>query len=342
MSHIAIGMKLREGPWGGGNQFGRALARDLFGRGARVSHDLNAPDLDLIVLTDPRRELESVAFTDHEIWRYLARRNRRALVVHRINECDERKGTRGMNARLLRANLCADHTVFVASWLRDLFVARGLPCRSTSVILNGSDASIFNSEGCQRWDGQAPLRIVTHHWGGHWLKGFDIYQRLDEMIGAPPYQGRLAFTYIGNLPQGFSFRNASHIPPTSGRDLAALLRQHHVYLTASQFEPGGHHQNEGALCGLPLLYRESGCMPEYCGGFGVCFTPDDFEEKLCEMMRTYAYWAARMKDYPHTAERMCSEYHALFEHLLSRREEILRARRPWRRLRWLWAGVCAR
>ena len=24
------------------------------------------------------------------------------------------------------------------------------------------------------------LKIVTHHWSGNWMKGFDIYEKLDQ------------------------------------------------------------------------------------------------------------------------------------------------------------------
>ena len=43
-----------------------------------------------------------------------------AIIVHRINECDERKGTNNMNSLLKRANYVSDHTIFIASWLKEL------------------------------------------------------------------------------------------------------------------------------------------------------------------------------------------------------------------------------
>lgn len=331
---ISIGMNLQPGPWGGGNQFGRAVVDRLRAAGHTVVFDLNAADLDIILLTEPRDTLKISAYTDRDILHYLQKVNADVVVVHRINECDERKGTTGVNARLIEANRCADHTVFVSSWLRDLFLAQGIGSRSYSVILNGSDRAIFHPDGYQRWDGRAPLRLVTHHWGASWLKGFDIYERLDALLGTDAYRDRLAFTYIGNLPEGFTFRHARYRTPLHGPELAAALREHHVYLTASQNEPGGNHQNEGACCGLPLLYRESGCMPEYCAGYGVSFTAETFEAALEEIAATYDTWAPRMEDYPHTADRTAAAYAALFEDLLARREAIVAARglpRPtWR------------
>ena len=119
------------------------------------------------------------------------------------------------------------------------------------MILNGSDCSLYHPEGYQPWDGKEAMSLVTHHWGAHWMKGFDIYERLDSLLKKRQFENKITFTYIGNLPEGFAFHNAAYIEPKNGVQLASLLRQHHVYLTASRNEPGGNHQNEGAQCGLP-------------------------------------------------------------------------------------------
>lgn len=328
---LSLGMKLRPGPWGGGNQFGLVLTRYLRQRGFEVSFGLDDRDLDLIVLFDPRIEGSTATYAQQEILYYLLRVNRRAVVIHRINECDERKGTTTVNRQLMQANCFSDHTVFISAWLRDLFLGHGLRPSGHSVVRNGADSTIFHPAGCRRWNGVEKLRLVTHHWGGGLLKGFDIYRRLDELLGKPGIGEKVEFTYIGNLPDGFHFVNALYIEPLSGTELADAIRRNHVYITASQNEPAGMHHIEGAMCGLPLLYRESGALPEYCNGFGISFTTENFGQRLKEMMTSYGHWAGRMKDYPHTAERMCESYYHLFMDLLERREKILQRRKWWRR-----------
>jgi len=332
---ISLGMNLQSGPWGGGNQFGHSLVKYLRSKGVEVFFDLKQPDLDLIVLAEPRSKLQISAYTDQEIKAYLLQKRWQTLVVHRINECDERKGTTYVNQRLIKANTCADHTVFISSWLRDLFSQHGLHTPSPNVILNGANELIFNAHGYRHWDKTSKLRLVTHHWGGNQLKGFDIYERLDALLSLSPYKRKLEFSYIGKLPENIAFTNVRHIPPKSGAELADAIRQHHVYLTASQNEPAGMHHIEGAMCGLPLLYRESGALPEYCQGFGVGFTADNFEQKLQELIDTYDVWADRMHDYPHTAECMCKNYYNLFLELVEHRDEILRRRKWWRKPVWL-------
>lgn len=326
---VAANFKLVSGPWGGGNRFLSALIGALESRGDTLVHSLDRRDLDLILILDPRRRHPAVTFTPGDVLRYLMFTNPNAVVVHRINECDERKGTTHMNRLLRRANYCADHTVFVGSWLQELPLWEPRPGTS-SVITNGADTTLFHPRGFQPWTGRGPLKLVTHHWGGNWMKGFDIYQRIDRMLAEPAWRNTIEFTYIGNLPKGFAFEHARYSPPLDGEPLAAALRSHHAYITASINEPGGNHQNEGALCGLPLLYRRSGCLPEYCDGFGVSFDETDFERQLQQLIDRYAALVPVMAGYPHTAARTTANYLACFDTLVASRDQIVPERRLWR------------
>lgn len=327
---VALGSKPHDGPWGGGNRFVTALAARLAGQGHAVVYDLKDDDIDLILLTDPRARSPHVSFGPGAIFRYLLS-HRNALVVHRVNECDERKGEAFINARLVRANYVTDATVFVGEWLTHLPVWREHLRKPWFVIRNGADTNVFHPRGFTPWPGQGPLRLVTHHWGYHPMKGFDVYRQLDDMLSEPAWRERIAFTYIGNLPKGFAFRNARYVPPLNGEALATELRSHHAYITASINEPGGNHQNEGALCGLPLLYRLSGCMPEYCSGFGVGFTGcADMPDVLERLIGDYDRLVQLMPSYPHTAECRTHEWAALFDELMRQRAALTGARRLWR------------
>jgi len=321
-------MNLQQGAWGGGNQFGHSLSKFLRQKGCKVFFDLKRSDLDIIMLTEPRIDLASSSYSDEDIIGYLKYRNPSAIVVHRINECDERKGTTGLNQVLIDANTCADHTVFISTWLRNLFSSLGIGVSNASVIRNGALTDIFNRYGYTKWKDPQKIKLVTHHWGGNWLKGFDIYKRLDKMLSEEKWKEQISFTYIGQLPDGFSFNNAKYMEPLSGVDLADELRRQLLYVTASRNEPAGMHHIEGALCGLPLLYIKSGALPEYCDGFGLAFTPNNFEESLEEMLALYTHWTEKMPLYPYTAEKMCEEYYSLFQELLDNREEIFLRRRP--------------
>jgi hypothetical protein len=328
---IAINHRIQEGPWGGGNRFVANLQAALEARGDEVTSRLNGPGIDIVLMIDPRWRNPAVSFGPGAMLRHVTWRDPETLVIHRINECDERKGTRGMNRRLKRANYVADHTVFVAEWMRrDIAVWDDKTESNSSVILNGADPETFHARGHTPWSGEGHLKLVTHHWGGNWMKGFDTYQRIDELLATPEWRDRIAFTYIGNLPAGFTFKNATYIPPLDGEALADALRGHHAYVTGSINEPGSNHQNEGALCGLPVLFLESGALPEYCTGYGIGFTPDSFDDALAQMLRDHHIYAEKIGDYPHIARRTTDCYIALFESIITRRSDILQNRKPFR------------
>ena len=328
---IAIGHAIQDGPYGGGNSLVQSFHRLFAEAGHRVVYDLEDGDIDILVMPDPRPRSPTISFAAGAAFRYVAYRNPRAVVVQMIQDCDERKNTRAMNRRQRIANYCADHAVAVGSWMLDLDLVRPENRGCYTAILNGGRGGIFHPQGHDDWDGREPLRMITHHWGGHWMKGFDVYGKIDALLDDPAWRDRIAFTYIGNKPAGFTFRNARYLPPMSGEALADELRGHHVYVTGSINEPAGLHHIEGALCGLPILYRESGGLPEYCNGFGIAFDgPDDTEAAIGRILAEYGNWRATLAHYGHTEERMTRAYLELFEDLLARRDQIAAERRLWR------------
>ncbi len=328
---IAIGFTMQDGPYGGGNSVIRSMAEALPKAGHEIVWTLDDDDIDLIVLVDPRMRSPNIPFAAGAILRYLAFRNPATLVVQQIHDCDERKNTKWMNLRQRIANYAADHTVCVGTWMLKLNVVRTEHRNAYSAVLNGGETAIFNREEHVPWDGSEPLKLITHHWGGHWMKGFDVYQHLDRLLDDPTWRERFTFTYIGNVPAGFAFKNVRHLPPMAGKDLADELRGHHAYITASINEPAGLHHIEGALCGLPILYRDSGALPEYCEGYGIVFEgQDDIEEAIMHMRQEYRNWYDALSDYDHTERKMVDAYAELFDTLQKRRNEIVKSRRIWR------------
>ena len=93
---ISIGTKIKNSAWGGGNNFAKNLANYLVKNGVEVYFDLNEKNLDVIILTDPRRNSISSNFDDLDIIKY-QQDNNKTLVIHRINECDERKNRSNAN-----------------------------------------------------------------------------------------------------------------------------------------------------------------------------------------------------------------------------------------------------
>ena len=304
---ISIQSKVVDGPWGGGNLFVQNLFNYLTSNGLKVINDLYNPKIDLILMTDPLKQSISTNFSFKQISYYKKYINPNVKIVHRINECDERKNTNNVNKEIIHCNSIADSTIFVSNWLMKLYENIGLH-NNNVVIKSGSNREVFNNLNKSNWDGVSNIKIVTHHWGTNENKGFKVYKHLDELIYKNKIQN-IEFTYIGNLPQNISFNKTLHINPIQGKALAQELKKHHIYLTASINEPSGNHHIEGAQCGLPLLYINSGGIVEYCKNYGIQFKGlDDFETSLNELVKNYDLYFNKISNYPNNSNQMCFEY----------------------------------
>ncbi len=311
---IAFNMLPSKGPWGGSGAFVNQMDAYLKQLGYGVRYDLRHP-VDVIVLVDPRDDLEKKAFGCEEIATY-KQQNLGVKVLHRINECDQRKATAFMDNLLARANGLADYTVFISKWLCDYHAQRWFdtakPHRS---IYNSADTQYFHPVGNRPFRPGDCLRLVTHHWSNHALKGFDIYEEVDDLIAAEKLKN-VEFWVVGRWPESIRWKRARIYPPKAGRELADLLRSCHVYLTASRWEPCGMHHLEGAQCGLPLLYHEDGGGIVEAGlRYGLGYR-DDVAGAIERVRDVYPQLRERLfRDMP-SGDRMCQEYLSVIQWLL--------------------------
>ena len=149
------------------------------------------------------------------------------------------------------------------------------------------------------------------------MKGFELYLKLDKQLNDPVLKNKIEFTYIGNIDKDYSFKNTNLIAPLSGLELANELKDHDIYITGSLNEPSGNHHIEAALCGLPVLYINSGGIPEYCKDFGIEITHNNFEEKILYMIDYFDKFKNKMVKYPFESNLMSKEYLRLFIELLN-------------------------
>lgn len=310
---VAFNMRPVREPWGGGNWWLEQVTRNLRDAGYAVRFDLRRPASG-VVLVDPRTG-GNVRFGPDEIDAFKARYGGRCL--HRVNECDLRKGTNEIDALLAEANRVADHTVFISAWLRDYHAERWFDvARPHTVVPNGADPAIFNPVGGEPLEPGRTMRLVTHHWSDNPTKGFDVYLEVDRLIAAGELPD-VELWVIGRWPPGSEWKAARTFPPTTGRELADLLRRCHVYLTASRFEPGGMHHVEGAQCGLPVLYHEDGGgIVELASRYGIGYR-EDVASAIREARERYDELRGRVLELAPSGATMSARYRELIEGLIS-------------------------
>jgi glycosyltransferase involved in cell wall biosynthesis len=316
-ARVAINLAPRRGPYGGGNQFVRQLTDHLRATGYAVTSGLDE-GTDCALVVDARPELATFGVDDVA---QLKRLRPGLVCVHRVNECDARKGTAHMDALLARANGVADHTVFVSAWLRDYHVERWFDRgRPHSVIVPGADPRVFHPLGPRPPDGT--FRVGTHHWSDHPMKGFAAYAEVDRLIARGELAG-FELRVIGRWPAGMTWQAARLVGPLSGTRLADELRQCHAYVTASLWEPGAMHVAEAAQCGLPVAYHEDGGgTVEVARHFGVPFSAD-VGAAVRRLRDEYASLRARVLAGAPAGDRLCLEDRRLVERLLATRTDAL-------------------
>ena len=275
MKNIYINNPVILGPWGGGAQFVNSF----------YVHAKKDNRFEFLECTDGDSPLDNILLTSldqnprggvgfGQAHGYKTYMKSDAKLFLRVNENDARKGTVGVDQKLIIASQHLNGTIFVSKWLQDYFNNLGWKCENQTVIYNGVDQKTFvPSETIYNGVDQktfAPpetkidsskINLVTHHWSDNWLKGFDIYEKIDNYLAT---NKDYTFTYIGR--HNAKFHNTKHIKPMWGKELGAQLGLYNAYISASRFDPGPNHILESLACELPTyVHRDGGGCIEFAG-----------------------------------------------------------------------------
>lgn len=311
---LAVSMVPTRFSWGGSSPFVSQLTNFLWRRGWRVIFHLRKKP-DAVFVIDPRFDHPAKRFGLAELIPF-RRRYPEIPILHRVNECDQRKGTQDIDDLLRRTNELSDYTVFISEWLRDYFAAKWFDLsRPNSVIYNGADPSIYHPFGSRLPAADEPVCLVTHHWSANPFKGFGEYQELDELI-ATGRLPRCKFRIIGRWPTDIVWKSAETVRPLTGYPLAQHLRECHLYITASRWEPGGMHHVEGAQCGLPLIYHEDGGgIVEAGKKYGIGFRTN-LKEAIVEAIGRLPELRFKVLSQPPSGDRMVVDYADILQKLI--------------------------
>jgi glycosyltransferase involved in cell wall biosynthesis len=307
---VAVNRRPIKSPWGGGNQWLDQVIRSLRFHGYSIRFDLRRP-VDCILMVDPRSG-PTVSFDVAEISNYKAA-HAGVVCIQRVNDNDKHRASDFRDRVQEDASRVADHVVFLSAWLRDYEAERWFDVRRPhSVILNGADPRFFHPIGGAIFRPGETIRLVTHHWSDNPSKGFPVYAEIDRLIADGRLPG-VELWVVGRWPADVKWRAARTVPPLGPADLGQVLRQCHVYVTASQWESGGMHFIEGAQCGLPVLYHEDGGgIVEVARRFGVGFR-SDIESAIGAIQAKYVGLREALLADPPSGDRMCVEYRQLIE-----------------------------
>jgi glycosyltransferase involved in cell wall biosynthesis len=260
-----IAYEITDTPWGGGNQFIRALKSQLVQKNVYTDHPQDAD----IILFNSHQHIEEVLFlknnfphkkfihrVDGPMRLYNDMSDQRDDIVYRLNHA------------------VADATIFQTVWSRDRNLEMGMPPKNHTIIGNAANPDIFYKSE-QPTPINDKIKIISTSFSNNVNKGFDTYKFIDENLNFNKYD----YSFAGRSP--YTFKNINSLGILNTYEIADALRSHHIYITASKKDPCSNSLIEAMTCGLPAIALNSGGHPEVLKNSGILFgNNEDLIEKI--------------------------------------------------------------
>jgi glycosyltransferase involved in cell wall biosynthesis len=246
-------------PYGGGNQFMLALHKELSRQGVEVMENQILDKINFYLLN-------SIHF-DIDTFKKL-KKKKDIRIVHRID--GPIYLIRGYDRE--KDELCyklnsefAAATILQSNYVHRKIVEFGYQPVKPVIIHNAVDTDIFNRNGKLPFNRHRKIRLISTSWSGNPRKGGPIYRWIEEHLDWNLFE----YTFVGNVSE--PLQKIRQIPPVASEQLAEILKQHDIYITASENDPCSNALLEALSCGLPALYLNSGGHPELVGMGGLSF-----------------------------------------------------------------------
>jgi glycosyltransferase involved in cell wall biosynthesis len=256
---VSIFYEFHRPPYGGGNQFMRALWGEFERRGLKLENNTVSHATRACLFNSYNFNFERLRRLYRDDCRMVHRVDG-PLGVYRGRDEDSDYRIWQINREL------AEATIFQSRYSLQKHLELGLEFKSPHIIMNAAAPQIFHSRGRIGFDRQRKVRLISTSWSANLNKGTPIYKWIEEHLD----WSRFEYTFVGNSP--IQFERIQMVPPVPSQKLAAILRRHDIYIIASRYDPCSNALIEALSCGLPALYLHSGGHPEVVGeaGFGFC------------------------------------------------------------------------
>lgn len=293
MIKINILLELKE-LYGGSHTFLRALKEELISEGLYEETPKKAD----VLLFDSFQEFKKtvnlkyqyphkifIHRIDGPVYLYRGKDKNTDRVVYKLNE------------------LIADGTVFQSKWSKKNNTRFGMIKNNfETVILNAPNPNIFNRQNKIKFSLKRKTRLIATSWSTNLRKGFEIYNFLDKNLDFSKYK----MTFIGRAP--IKFKNIKHLGPLSSTNLAKILKQQDIYITASQNDPCSNALIEALSCDLPAVALNSGGHPELLKKGGELFdSSEDVILKIEKVIKNYKQYQSSIQNF--SIEKATKKYY---------------------------------
>jgi len=271
MIKVHILYDIKDGPWGGGNQFLRLLRDNLRGIDVYEDDPLKAD----VILVNSKDNLEYGAFLGVE---------HQKVIVHRIDGIFSiYRGPQELPRDVMVydfAGRFADGIIFQSHWSRMASKKNGMGNKLLEVVIpNCSDSTLFLNNRRQRCAERGDkIRLITTTWSDNPKKGFAVYKYLDNNLDFNKYE----YVFVGR--SSVQFQNIKIQGVLNTKQIAKEFEHADIFVTATQDDACSNSLIEAMSCGLPAVGLESGGVPELIGEGGELFNSEDEALSTIEMV----------------------------------------------------------
>ncbi len=258
---INILFEFNNGPYGGGNQFLKALKKYFSEKQVYEENIINA---------------EIILFNSHHQFSKLIKYKKKysdKIFIHRIDGPIFliRNDNMLLDSNIYKFNrFIADATIFQSEWSKQENLRLGIENNlHQTTIINAPNSEVFNCKNRLNFSQERKIRIIATSWSANIRKGFEVYKWLDKNLDFSKYE----MTFCGNTP--FVFENIKHIKPLPSNLLAEQLKKHDIFITASQKDPCSNSLIEALHTGLPAIVLKDGGHPEIVAQAGEVFDKNE-------------------------------------------------------------------
>lgn len=266
---------LVDGPYGGGNQFAKALREQLLNLNHYTDH-LEEANI-LIFNGYPFRDPESFEIA----LRWKQKKYQDRILISRIDgpiaSIRHNKDSECFDEAVYEfCELAADGMIIQSRWSHEQVKKHPLaPTVPVSIIGNAPNPNIFHSKK-QNKAPRGKIKVIASSWSANRHKGFEVYEWLDQNLDFSLF----SFCVVGKT--NIFYRNIRVIEPLGQEELSTLLRNSDVYITASYIESCSNASLEALHCGLPVIAPNASSHPEFMPSPDLLF---DKKEDILEILK---------------------------------------------------------
>lgn len=317
-----------DAPWGGANNFIRALHAELRGSGRFTFAESIEDECDILFMNQlgmgPARgsgvyPISLIRRLAGKSKRQGARARRaRRLVVRAVNLNwhAHRLGLRNLtlgwwnDRRTIELLNIADDVIFQSAYQREFFVKAGYRGSNDVVIHNGADPSFWCDKPAHPLlDG--PLRLISSSASPRKTKRHDLIAKISLFDG-------VEVTHLGAWPPDVNPGAVRLLGTQSRENMVNLMSSSHYFLHPAIKDPCPNAVFEAICAGLPVIYSAAtGSSVEIVGANGLALDESDLARTVEKARIELANLRARVltNRTGYTIGRATREYRQIFEQL---------------------------